>query len=354
MKKYTVLAAAIAMVAFAGCNKEENNTLPVENGLATFTMTGESYSSADKQSYNARDRHIVFTQDEACYANGYYAPLTLLDPATQGVLTDANATSRIARISIPAEYASLPFTVLYPASAFVEGAPEDFPLWNCRMDYVVECICEDLNSNSPLDEFTSSWPMAAVVSQGGRGSFQLRNCVAILTPTFKFNEAFVNRLAERFPEFVYDRSMAANTTMEIFLINMVSNVPLSGDAHVDFSGEYPTLVMDSTYRANNTLGISSNFYDMNTVWSMDTTDNSVEHVLGNVAVAPMHAGNTLRMDVIFTITVGGVMHAFEYKGNTVTLDETPGSGRSVLRSMRTTISADFATASGADKVEMTF
>ena len=340
MKKYTVLAAAIAMVAFAGCNKEENNTLPVENGLATFTMTGESYSSADKQSYNARDRHIVFTQDEACYANGYYAPLTLLDPATQGVLTDANATSRIARISIPAEYASLPFTVLYPASAFVEGAPEDFPLWNCRMDYVVECICEDLNSNSPLDEFTSSWPMAAVVNQGGYGSFQLRNCVAVVSPSIKFGTAFLQAFA-RNNNLTYDET----ATVEVTSVVLTANVPLSGDAHIDFTGAYPTLVMDETENANNnTLTIYPSTAVMEPV--VFGVDAGIERIMGNAAVAPMHAGNTLKMDVYFTLHTAEGDISCRYNGNTVTLTEN-AEQISILRS---TLCMNLFSATGASKV----
>ena len=344
MKKYTVLAAAIAMVAFAGCNKEEKNTLPVENGMVTFTVTGEKYSSADKQNYNTADQFIEFSQNEACWTNGYYAPLTLLDQATLEELADALATSRIARLSVPEDYATLPFTVLYPADVFVEGAAEDFPQWNCPMLSEVEWIREVNNGNSVLATGVhSSWPMAAVVNQGGYGSFQLRNCVAVVSPSIKFGTAFLQAFA-RNNNLTYDET----ATVEVTSVVLTANVPLSGDAHIDFTGAYPTLVMDETENANNnTLTIYPSTEVMEPV--VFGVDAGIERIMGNAAVAPMHAGNTLKMDVYFTLHTAEGDISCRYNGNTVTLTEN-AEQISILRSCRTTLCMNLFSATGASKV----
>ena len=122
MKKISILVAAFAMIAFTGCNdKNEQGALtPDENGMVSLNLAGESYSSNVKQGYYAADQYIEFQIGDQCYGNAALADLTLIDMTTMEDIptTDPTATSRYARLSIPSDNLTFPFTILYPAKGF--------------------------------------------------------------------------------------------------------------------------------------------------------------------------------------------------------------------------------------------
>ncbi|MBR3413309.1 MAG: hypothetical protein IKG81_11545 [Bacteroidales bacterium] len=359
MKKISILVAAFAMIAFTGCNdnNEQGALTPDENGMVTLNLAGESYGSNDKQGYYAADQYIEFQIGDQCYGNAALADLTLIDMSTMEEIptTDPTATSRFARLSILSDNLTFPFTILYPANAFQEGAVEDFPEWNVPMATNVQWIPENATAGyrtTVLAGQTSAWPMAAQVTDF-RGTYQLKHTVAILTPAFKFGTAYLLALSRAYPnDFAYAIGDDIALTVDSVVLTS-SNSMLTGNAHVNFDNPAePTLVMDGTVPANGDVLIvkpnSSNLFDYFT----PASGNDIPTVnLGNVCVAPKHTGDQLQMTFYFTLDDGTNFYHFVYTGNDVTLTETP-EAMSVLRSFRTTLSMNLYNANGATKTTL--
>lgn len=368
MKKISILVAAFAMIAFTGCNKEKENQgfTPDENGMVSLNLAGESYRSNDKQGYYAADQYIEFQIGDQCYGNAALADLTLVDMTTMEDIpnTDATATSRYARLSIPSDNLTFPFTILYPANAFEQGAVEDFPEWNVPMAANVQWIPENATAGyrtTVLAGQTSAWPMAAQVTDF-HGIYQLKHTVAILTPAFKFGTAYLLALNNKFPN--TNTSGAPNgfpyaigddvALMVDSVVLTSSNSMLTGNSHIDYTNPAePTLVMDGTVPADgDVLIVKPNAANVSDYY-LPASGNEIPTVnLGNVCVAPKHTGDQLQMTFYFTIMdIAGHAYHFVYTGNDVTLTETP-EAMSVLRSFRTTLSMNLYNANGAVKTTL--
>lgn len=358
MKKISILVAAFAMIAFTGCNdrNEQGALTPDENGMVTLNLTGESYGSNDKQGYYAADQYIEFQIGDQCYGNGALSELTLIDMATLEPIptTDATATSRYARLSVPAGNVTLPFTILYPANAFVEGAIEDFPQWNVPMAANVQWIPENatVGYRATITGQTSAWPMATQV-EDFRGTYQLRHAIAVLTPAFKFGTAYLTALSAKYPNnFVYTVGDNVALTVDSIVLTS-SNTMLTGNSHIDFTTpDAPTLIMDGTVPADGDVLIvkpnTANLFDYYTAASgNDIPTNN----LGNVTCAPKHTGDELQMTFYFTLDDGVNYYHCMYTGNNVPLTEIPEQ-MSVLRSCRTTLSMNLYNANGAAKTTL--
>ena len=360
MKKISILVAAFAMIAFTGCNKEKENQgfTPDENGMVSLNLAGESYSSNDKQGYYAADQYIEFQIGDQCYGNAALADLTLVDMTTMEDLptTDPTLTSRFARLSIPSDNLTFPFTILYPANAFEQGAVEDFPEWNVPMAANVQWIPENATAGyrtTVLAGQTSAWPMAAQVADF-RSTYQLKHTVAILTPAFKFGTAYLLALSRAYPnDFAYQIGDDVALMVDSVVLTS-SNSMLTGNSHIDYTNpEEPTLVMDGTVPADgDVLIVKPNAANVSDYY-LPASGNDIPTVnLGNVCVAPKHAGDQLQMTFYFTLMdITGTAYHFVYTGNDVTLTETP-EAMSVLRSFRTTLSMNLYNANGAAKTTL--
>ena len=359
MKKISILVAAFAMIAFTGCNKEKENQgfTPDENGMVSLNLAGESYSSNDKQGYYAADQYIEFQIGDQCYGNAALADLTLVDMTTMEDLptTDPTLTSRFARLSIPSDNLTFPFTILYPANIFVEGAVEDFPEWNVPMAANVRWIPENRTvgyRSTVIPGQTCVWPMAAQVTDF-RGTYQLKHTVAILTPQIKFGTAYLQALSRKYPnDFAYTVGDDIALTVDSVVLTS-SNSMLTGNAHVDFTNPAePTLVMDGTVPANGDVLIvkpnSANIFDS---YAPGDAETDPTYNLGNITCAPKHAGDQLQMTFYFTLDDGTSLYHCVYTGRNATLGE-EALDNSVLRRCRTTLYMNHYNANGADKTQI--
>lgn len=359
MKKISILVAAFAMIAFTGCNdKNEQGALtPDENGMVSLNLAGESYGSNDKQGYYAADQYIEFQIGDQCYGNAALANLELIDMTTLEAIptTDANATSRYARLSVPAANITLPFSILYPANAFVEGTEADFPQWNVPMASIVQWIPENATAGyrtTVQAGMTSSWPMAAQV-EDFRGTYQLKHTVAILTPAFKFGTAYLQALSAKYPnDFVYAVGDDVALTVDSIVLTSTNSM-LTGNAHVDFTNpDEPTLVMDGTVPADgDVLIVKPNSANLSDYYNAASGNDIPTNNLGNICVAPKEAGDMLQMTFYFTLDDGVNYYRFVYTGNNVTLTDIP-EAMSVLRRCRTTLSMNLYNANGATKTTL--
>ncbi|MBQ9865208.1 MAG: hypothetical protein IJM33_07725 [Bacteroidales bacterium] len=359
MKKISILVAAFAMIAFAGCNKEKENQgfTPDENGMVSFTMGAESYGPVAKQAYYAYDQYILFEVGDQCYANGYLANIALIDPATNNEITgDATATSNLGRITVPAAAATTPFTVLYPAGSFVEGTEADYPAWNVPMNnkvYMIpEVSQEGYHINVDYTESTPNWPMAAQLNDF-RGTYQLRHAVAILTPQFQFGTTYLTRLAQRIS------AMANIVPTNIALIPdsiilKSTNRMLSGNSHIDLTNpDEPILVMDGTLPATGDSIIIYPSVSAPSYYMAGVGDNPPTTNMGNFTLAPKPRGQQLNLNMKFYFTLSDGTQLFHcvYNGEAFDVTDTPRNG-SVLRGRRTFLGVDLYTAEGARKTTL--
>ena len=118
MKKYTFFAVALATLAFVGCNKKDNNLVPDANGKVTIMLSGEKYTSQDKQAFSGARDQIYFTNTDFMYVNGGACQVTCIPNGLGTSSTESNLGS----VAIPAELIYNPLYALYPADAFTACA----------------------------------------------------------------------------------------------------------------------------------------------------------------------------------------------------------------------------------------
>ena len=194
--------------------------------------------------------------------------------------------------------------------------------------------------------------MAAQVTDF-HGTYQLKHTVAILTPAFKFGTAYLLALSRAYPNnFAYQ--IGDDVTLMVDSVVLTSsNSMLTGNSHIDYTNPAePTLVMDGTVPANgDVLIVKPNAANISDYYTPASGNDIPTVNLGNVCVAPKHAGDQLQMTFYFTLDDGTNFYHFVYTGNDVTLTETP-EAMSVLRSFRTTLSMNLYNANGAAKTTL--
>ena len=139
MKKYTFFAVALATLAFVGCNKKDNNLVPDANGNVTIMLSGEKYTSQDKQAFSGARDQIYFTNTDQMYVNGGACPITCIPNGLGTSSTESNLGS----VAIPAELIYNPLYALYPADAFTPGNAADYSDWLVEMKNDVVLIPAD-------------------------------------------------------------------------------------------------------------------------------------------------------------------------------------------------------------------
>jgi len=342
MRKITVLVAAFAMFAFAACNKEEvSNFVPDENGMVTFSTSGERYThvNGDKQTYYGPLSQIMFDNGEALYFNGQAASITCVDEADFTAAPPAN--SFFGKITVPVEYVASDNVLLYPASLYTEGTAADYSDWTVSMYEDVDLLPSG-EYTIGLPGFYQSWPMAAHTTGH---NFVMRNTVAMLAPSLKYGYGFVRAaaLAGHFPGETYSMTSLPTIKLVKVVINSDDAI-LTGDAHVEnLLTNAPTLKMDENANAGYRI-IATPVEAVNVSYN---ATGSAEPIMGNIPVAPIANGKHLDVNFYFAITfANNNTYYVKYNGNNV---ELTGGQLSVTRSKRTTLCCNLFDAESLDK-----
>lgn len=334
MKKYFVLAA-IAMVAFAGCKKEEK-------GMVTLTAGFENAYNQDKQTYNCQLNRIMFNGGDMMIVNGSEYGVTPLNDDQDPFTISSNSYRGALEVPATVLYGQA-FLAGYPAEVF-DGAA-DGTSWNLVSDedegigfrQSTNLICDvnamDVQGNVEMNVYDYRiWPMVAYdecgscVAQDGR--FLLKNTVAILTPSFLYGVNWFAAMNTKF-NMGYDMSQiaSANDLPEVSVSKVVissSYEPLHGAAHLeDINTTEPHVVMDAPTGAN--------YIELNECGTYDADMNpgfTNPNFMGQIPVAPFVNRTDLTMDVYFTIG----NRNFVYRGVPTTFDHSM-----TLRSVRTVL-----------------
>lgn len=332
MKKITVLAAAAAMLAFAACNKEENSNLVAdENGMVTFTVTGEQFQNDAKQSFYGLYNRIQFDVNDEAYANGQLVEMTPVVEGEGGLIEEVEH-SFYAQFNLGSEYiGENGVDIYYPASAYDENGNGIVTMRNH-----IQLAPKGTDAVYLATNY-QAWPMSAHTNNG---SFTMYNNIAVLTPMVKFGPNFLNALN------------LPNST-ELYVSNIVlssTDQKLTGAGHIEgMTTNAPYLVMDETVSGTDKLFIDQVTEDDD--MSIQVMQSGDFQLLGDVYVAPMAAGKHLQMTVYFMLIDNGNVTYGKYAGNEVILTDTPNNN-SVLRSMRTHLGISLSDANAASRVQL--
>lgn len=319
MKKYTILAAAFAMLAFASCNKEENTINRDANGNYLVTFTSEK--GQDKAGFEADFNGQLFDAEDSIIMNGAYRQYNL--QAIEGDPFCTEAYSYCIQMAVPAADAENPLYFLYPGSQF-------------HMDenggaFVVEMPANPIPANSmnstDLEGYYGYampawlsidnnvvWPMAGFLPEGvitGHDQtvhFQMKNTTAFLTPNIKFGRNFLAaaRQANMFDPTLYVNANSPMPVLHIQTVTFTSDAQMTGQGHISFEDvNNPILVMDEPAENGSSLFIDVYGGDFEPViyGYMPVINGATSlsgRALGNIPVAC--GPHNLQMTVTFTLT----------------------------------------------------
>ena len=212
MKKYTVLFAALAVIALAGCKKEEN-------GMVNIKVGGECYQSIDKQGYSPSYYYVMFQDGDQILFNGSSYSLNLMneDPMFPGFSNNAS-------FNVPATEIGGETTILYPASIFqaglyVEESAADFTmvdLTEAAVNQITGCV----------------WPMGYYVSDfHSHGDIVLKNAVALVIPSIYYGPRCFQNLVAKNTDFagLGTITLANMPAMTVTKVELEANQKITGN-----------------------------------------------------------------------------------------------------------------------------
>lgn len=325
MKKFFVLAA-VAMVAFAGCKKEESAVM-LKVGI-------EDATSMDKQTYNVQLNRVLFdNNDMGMIINGNTLQLSLLNESSYG-------TSNKAEVGPISFQNGDEFLAGYPASVFDAVNGDEWPLAMPMANNVAMVEDHDEYASEAgdisIDGDYRAWPMVSYNECGPcvaqQSWFELKNTVAILSPAIDYGYNWIAEMV-RSKGLLYDLSTyhTNNDLPDITIrgIEIIStNEPLCGAAYVkDVKTANPTLWMDrSAYADQANYSLSLNAYS--TISHTQNPNFLNTNIIGQIPIAKFQQSTALIMKIHFTILDQN--YVYESNPRTFGIDETARSQRTVL------------------------
>ena len=326
MKKYSILVAAFAVLAFVGCKKDNNGSLVADqNGMITLEMSGETHQDNGKQSFFGTANRIFFNDGDQMIVNGSVCNVT-----PQAVAGDELATEYLsykAKVAILAEYAYTPLYAMYPAELFTLGTAADYSDMTVTMYDTIDMFTVADEAVMLSGSSYQPWPMTAYLENLNTPRIQLKNNIALVTPSVKFGYPFVN-------QFVQDNNL--NVTVDpnnLPTLNVEKVVISSSDQNLYGNNGYidglttqePKLVFPGTPETPSTITC---WVPIDRGTGIIATGTS-EWLLGNVAVPPMAAGKHVKMDVYFSLQFGDAAPIdCIYEGDEIVLPNDRAIGRS--------------------------
>lgn len=322
MKKYTVLFAALAVIALAGCKKEENKV----NGIL---VGGENFVNMDKQAYSPDFQYVMFDGTDGFLFNGVQYGYTMVDNPT-----DMNEMvvgfSNYAILNVPGEAVVDDVTLLYPADVF----PLNIDATGMTM------VSEAPNAGDPNTVDGCVWPMGYHNGNfSTHHNIQLKNAIALITPAVKYGAPCMQNLFANNPAFANLTFDQANPpVMTVTNVELVADTKLTGTATVQFDeNDVPCMVMTEPMDgATDVLDMDAP--EMGVV--IPFAGNSI-NIVGNMPVTPALNGANMTINVYFTLNCGDVVLNCVYSGDVEA---------NVARSMRTTYVANMFTAQNWNKI----
>ncbi len=322
MKKYTVLFAALAVIALAGCKKEENKV----NGIL---VGGENFVSMDKQAYSPDFQYVMFDGTDAFLFNDVQYTYTMVDnPTDMNEITVGY--SNYAILNVPGEAVVDDVTLLYPSNVFPINIPETGMMMVSQAD----------NAGDPNPITSCVWPMGYHNGNfGTHGNIQLKNAIALIAPAVKYGAPCMQALFANNPAFA---NMTLDVTnppvMTVTGVELVADTKLNGAAEIQFDeNDVPTMVMtDPMDGATDALAMDAPELGIEIPFT-----GSAINIVGNMPVTPALNGANLTINVYFTLDCGDTSFDCVYTGEVIA---------NVARNGRTTYVANMFAAANWNKI----
>lgn len=326
MKKYTVLFAALAVIALAGCKKEENKV----NGIL---VGGENFVNMDKQAYSPDFQYVMFDGSDAFLFNNVTYTYTMVDNPTD-MNQMSTGFSNYAILNVPGEAVVDDVTLLYPADVF--------PLNVDATGMIM--VSEAPNAGDPNTVDGCVWPMGYHNGNfSTHHNIQLKNAVALITPAVKYGAPCMQNLFANNPAFAnYTFNQANPPAMTVTRVELVADTKLTGAAEVVFDeNDIPSMVMtDPMDGETDALEMNAPMYGGLSI----PFAGNVMTIVGNMPVTPALNGANLTINVYFTLAIPG------YEGAPISCVYSGDVEANVARSMRTTYVANMFTAQNWSKI----
>ena len=322
MKKYTVLFAALAVVALAGCKKEENKV----NGIL---VGGEKFVSMDKQAYSPDFQYVMFDGTDAFLFNDVEYTYTMVDNPTD--MNEVTAGySNYAVLNVPGSAVVDDVTLLYPSDVF----PINISATGMMM------VSEAPNAGDPNAITGCVWPMGYHdATFQSHGEILLKNAVALITPAVKYGAPCMQNLFANNPAFAnYTFDVNNPPVLTVTNVELVADTKLTGDAEIVFDAEdVPCMVMtEAMTEATDVLNMDAPELGV----EIPFAGNNVK-LVGNMPVTPALNGANMTINFYFTLEVENETFNCVYSGDVVA---------DVARSGRTTYIANMFTAQNWNKI----
>lgn len=332
MKKYSVLFAALAVIALAGCKKEESRNM---NGIV---IGGETYQNADKQAYSPDFQYVMFDGTDNILFNGVAYSYTMIDnPTDRNTVTDY---SNYAVLNVPAEAIVDDVTILYP------------DVTSLSIDAIgMTMVDETPNAGLPNQIVNCVWPMGYHSNNfHSHGQIQLKNAVAIISPAVKYGlPCFQNIVTNNRTYFPNETASDFATVLDlpqliVTSVELISSTKITGDAHIEFDElQTPAMVMDDPMDgATDVLSILA----PGTGIDIPAAGNNFK-IVGNIPITPNMTGADFQMKVYFDFVFADRTLHCVYNSDTRTL-----AAGEVMRNHRTTCIANMFTAGNYTKVQI--
>lgn len=300
MKK-VILVAAVAMLALASCNKDENQV--------TLRFGGENYATNDKQAYAGSS--LYFTNNDPIYVNGHR--YTVEVPSTDTV--GATAKVRVNRANS--------YDVYYGNGVQVDSATGVASVvFNPQVTLIPNYTRTELNG-------AQSWPMFARVVDP-TAHFTIKNVCTVLSPCVKYGIEFAQFMWENNGFDPWPVSAAEGW------VATPDNLPTLNFTKVEFTCEqrilagtgtinvsrpaYPRVVMQSALTGDPDEGHKITVI-VNPVYECAATgsnDNATSYQFGNIAMAPLYCdtdeGAVINVAYYFNVTMNGQTRYYVYRG----------------------------------------
>ena len=307
-----MLVAAFAMLAFAGCQKENN--VATQNGMVNFGVSGETPADQIKEAFNGTQSAIFFTNDDQIWIND---SLCGVYPLRSNVANTNSTWSDKARVS-----ARLADTYLftYPANTYTKDE-DDY--WTCTF---AENVVLQSNNGRPENRVTSAnqiWPMSYYIANlsdlpydvvNGCYVIRVQNNVNVMAPAIKYGVPFGNAMwrANSTENTYTDPEDLPSLFVTKFVVKS-NDVKLTGAARLmnaETNNPYVAMVNDPV--EGDMIVATVNNVEV-------TGSNDVATIIGNLPIAPYADAMPLNSTVTFTfalyfnVDVDGTVHYYKYE-----------------------------------------
>lgn len=292
MKKITFLAAAVAMLAFASCNKNEDQV--------ALKFGAETYTSAEKQAY--QNNKVFFTAGDQVYINNVPTDVNPIGDGSRGTIWCAASTT-----GYHANYGDVRY---------------ENDQWKTTFKSNVTLI--PMEGNTVISSIHQPWPMSGYIAEATE-TLLFKHNVGLLAPSIKYGMPFAESMFGAGMPFAVD-SWDGQTlpTLTVSKVELISNtIKLTGDAHlIGANGNAPRMQMDA-----DPMGANMSANDMITCTfanaagytvTPSATDGEIGYRMGLVTIAPFNSADYVRrLTVKYYITFDfgqGVIRNFVYTG----------------------------------------